>query len=112
MFQDGKLKLKCTAFLDEIFMRSEEVSVEQIQPQSTMFSSRDEYVPLAPTRDIYRPKGSLADFQPSDNVRTVSGAVIAMDPKNPFNDLLNSKSQLIISLTTLIVCSSFSIILF
>ena len=80
-------------------MRSEEVSVEQIQPQSAIFSSRDEYGAPAPSRDIYLPTGSLADLQPSENVRTVSGAVIAMDSNNPFNDLLSSSSPLILNLT-------------
>jgi len=37
-FQDGKLKLKCTAFLEEIFMRSQEVSVEQTRSRSSLDS--------------------------------------------------------------------------
>jgi len=42
-FENGTLKLKCTAFLGDIFMRSEDVSVEQTRPKGSNPNVRDIY---------------------------------------------------------------------
>ena len=87
------MRLKCTAFLDDIFMRSKEATVAQIRPQTAILNSRDENSDTY--ESLFGQSGETSLMQ-----GTHSGAVKSALDVDSFSDLTSAASTSLSPLTS------------